>query len=66
MEHTNSLSKTASWVIVDILTDDVIKETFEKQEVVKLNIKRYKTRILTEFKSKSLYMRLLLLMVVNR
>lgn len=67
MVHTNSLPKTSSWVIVDILTDDVIKETLEKQEVEELNIKGYKAiTTLTVFKSKSLYMRLLLLLVVNR
>ncbi len=54
MVHTNSLPKTSSWVIVDILTDDVIKETLEKQEVEELNIKGYKAiPILTVFKSEA-------------
>lgn len=67
MEHTNSLLKTSSLVIFDILADEAIKETLEKQEVEKLNIKGYKAiTTLTVFKSKSLYMRLLLLLVVNR
>lgn len=41
IEPTNSLSRTASWVIKNKETGDVVMETFDKKKVDALNTKKY-------------------------
>jgi hypothetical protein len=40
--YTQSLSKTASWVIVDLLSNQPVLETFSKQVADAINTNRYK------------------------
>lgn len=57
MEHTNSLSRTASWVIREKVSKGVLFETFNPMIVERLNTQKYEAvpilQYLQEFNSEA-------------
>lgn len=49
MQPTNSLAKTASWILRNKETKEVIKETFDYAEVERLNIEKYEAVPILEY-----------------
>ncbi len=46
---TQSLSRTASWVIIELSTNKAIFETFSKSVTKKINAKKYKCIPILEY-----------------
>jgi hypothetical protein len=46
---TNSLGSVASWVIVDISTNEAVLETYNAKLLEALNLKRYKAVPILEY-----------------
>lgn len=47
--YTNSLQRTASWVIVDKLTGHAVMETFDQKKIDALNTAKYKAVPILEY-----------------
>lgn len=49
MEHTNSLSRTASWVIVDKVTGKAMLEVWQASVAAKVNTDKYRAVPILEY-----------------